>query len=97
MATPIVVEGELWGAMLVASTDERLPRDTEERLENFTELVATAVANAESRAELDASPSTSRVRRRPGVFAKRLVFAAVGSGEVVGEVPGTPARPAPGG
>jgi signal transduction histidine kinase len=32
-----------------------LPPDTEERLAGFTELVATAIANAESRAELDAS------------------------------------------
>jgi len=48
VASPIVVEGELWGAMLVASTDALLPADTEERLEKFTELVATAIANAES-------------------------------------------------
>jgi len=55
VASPIVVEGELWGAMLVASTDAQLPGDTEERLERFTELVATAIANAESSAELSAS------------------------------------------
>ena len=55
VASPIVVEGELWGSMLVASTDEALPPDTERRLENFTEVVATAIANAESRSELAAS------------------------------------------
>jgi len=55
VASPIVVDGELWGAMLVASTKDVLPPDTEGRLENFTELVATAIANAESRAELAAS------------------------------------------
>ena len=49
VASPIVVEGELWGAMLVASSEALLPVDTEERLEKFTELVATAIANAESR------------------------------------------------
>ena len=39
-----------------ASTPEQpLPADTEARLANFTELVATAIANAESRAELMAS------------------------------------------
>jgi GAF domain-containing protein len=48
VASPIVVNGELWGSMLVASTHEPLPPDTEMRLENFTELVATAIANAES-------------------------------------------------
>jgi signal transduction histidine kinase len=48
-ASPIVVEDELWGVMTVADTDEPLPPDTEERLEKFTEIVATAIANAESR------------------------------------------------
>ena len=38
-----------------STTDEPLPPDTEGRLAEFTELVATAIANAESRAELDAS------------------------------------------
>jgi signal transduction histidine kinase len=49
VASPIVVEGDLWGAMLVASTDALLPVDTAERLQKFTELVATAIANADSR------------------------------------------------
>ena len=35
--------------------EEALPPDTEARLAAFTELVATAIANAESRAELTAS------------------------------------------
>jgi signal transduction histidine kinase len=51
VASPIVVEGRLWGAVAVQS-QEPLPLDIEERLEKFTELVATAIANAESRAEL---------------------------------------------
>jgi PAS domain S-box-containing protein len=55
LASPIVVEGRLWGTMLVASVDESLPRDAEKRLEKFTDIVATAIANAESRAELEAS------------------------------------------
>jgi signal transduction histidine kinase len=55
VASPIVVEGRLWGAMNVASADELLPFGTEGRLEKFTELLATAIANAESRSELAAS------------------------------------------
>jgi signal transduction histidine kinase len=54
-ASPIVVEGRLWGALSVATTHAPLPADTERRIGNFTELVATAMANAESRAELTAS------------------------------------------
>jgi signal transduction histidine kinase len=56
VATPITVEGRLWGLMAITSTGEQhLPADTEGRLANFTELVATAIADAESRAELTAS------------------------------------------
>jgi signal transduction histidine kinase len=55
VVSPIVVEGHLWGAMSVSSTDEPLPVGAEGRLEKFTELLATAIANAESRSELAAS------------------------------------------
>jgi signal transduction histidine kinase len=55
VASPIAVEGRLWGAMIVASADDLLPYDVEGRLEKFTELLATAIANAESRSELAAS------------------------------------------
>src|ERR671919_191103 len=55
VAAPIVVEGNLWGVMTVSDRRERLPPDTEERVARFTELVATALANANSRAELAAS------------------------------------------
>jgi PAS domain S-box-containing protein len=54
VASPIIVESRLWGAMTV-SAKEPLPLDTEERLDKFTKLVATAMANAESRSELAAS------------------------------------------
>jgi signal transduction histidine kinase len=56
VGAPIVVEGRLWGVVAVASTSDRpLPRGTERRLAEFTELVATAIANAQSREELAAS------------------------------------------
>src|SRR5438105_12212949 len=57
VASPIVVAGRLWGALFVHSkqTHQPFPRETESRLTGFTELVATAIANAESRAELKAS------------------------------------------
>lgn len=51
VATPIVVAGRLWGAMIAASTDDALPPDTESRIGQFTELMATAIANADARAE----------------------------------------------
>jgi signal transduction histidine kinase len=55
VASPILVEGRLWGAIVVSSRHGPLPPDTEQRMVDFTELVATAIANAESRAELAAS------------------------------------------
>ena len=56
VGVPISVEGQLWGLMNVYSThEERLPESTEARLAGFTELVATAIANAEARAALTAS------------------------------------------
>ena len=55
VGSPVVVEGRLWGAMTVASADELLPLGMEGRLQKFTELLATAIANAESRSELAAS------------------------------------------
>jgi signal transduction histidine kinase len=55
VGSPIVVEGRLWGVISVASTEGPMPRGTEARLASFTELVATAVANAESSAALAAS------------------------------------------
>ena len=54
VGSPIIVEGRLWGAMTVNAKEE-LPPDSEQRLEKFTELVATAIANAENLAELAAS------------------------------------------
>jgi signal transduction histidine kinase len=51
----IVVEDRLWGAVVTSEGAESLPPGAEERLARFTDLVATAIANAESRAEVAAS------------------------------------------
>jgi signal transduction histidine kinase len=67
---PIEVEGRLWGAMIVASIHEAvLPPEIEHELAAFTELIATAIANAEARADLTASrarlvTSADETRRR---------------------------------
>jgi PAS domain S-box-containing protein len=55
-AAPIVVSGRPWGAIVAAwRQPEMAGGDTEIRIGRFTELVATAVANAENGAELAAS------------------------------------------
>jgi GAF domain-containing protein len=53
VAVPIKTEGRLWGAMIVSTREAPLPTGTEERLQRFTDLVATALVNAEARAELE--------------------------------------------
>jgi signal transduction histidine kinase len=56
VGAPIVVDGRLWGAAIVGSTQpEPLPLDTEARVADFADLAATAIANAEARAQLTAS------------------------------------------
>jgi signal transduction histidine kinase len=67
---PITVGGRLWGAVIASSTTlEPLPEGTEERMQDFTELVAAAIANAQSHAELAASrarlvTAADQIRRR---------------------------------
>ena len=53
---PILVEGHTWGALIAGSARAApLPRGTELGIRDFADLVATAIANAETRAELNAS------------------------------------------
>jgi signal transduction histidine kinase len=58
VALPIHVNGRLWGMIAVGSGAGPLPPDTEQRMTEFTDLIASAVANAQNRAEL----ITSRAR-----------------------------------
>ncbi len=70
VASPIVVEGRLWGAISVNSRND-VPPDTEERLEQFTELVATAIANAESREALARLAEEQAALRRVATLVAR--------------------------
>jgi signal transduction histidine kinase len=68
--SPIVVEGRLWGIAVAASRNaDALPAGTEHRIADFTELAATAIANAEAQAQLVESrarivASADETRRR---------------------------------
>ncbi|MCW2691550.1 MAG: Histidine kinase [Mycobacterium sp.] len=83
IGAPISVEGRLWGVISVASGQERrLPADTEVRLAGFTELVATAIANAQARMELRGFAEEQAALRRVAALVARVappeeVFAAV--------------------
>jgi GAF domain-containing protein/PAS domain-containing protein len=81
VGSPIVVEGHVWGAMTMNSRDA-LPPDTGERLEKFTELVATAIANTEAHAEIERLADEQAALRRVATLVAHEspaaeVFAAV--------------------
>jgi signal transduction histidine kinase len=70
IGTPILVEGHMWGAMLAGWTrPRRASPEPLRRMTDITELVATAIANAESRAALVESrarvvAASDKTRRR---------------------------------
>src|SRR4051794_39418762 len=72
VGTPIVVGGCVWGAIVVLSPRRAsLPEDTEARLADFTDLVATALANAESRAALSRLADEQAALRRVATIVAR--------------------------
>jgi GAF domain-containing protein len=83
VGAPITIDGRVWGAVFAGSCEEQpLPADTEERLVSFTELLATAIANAESRAGLARLAEEQAALRRVATLVARgarpeHVFAAV--------------------
>ena len=83
VAAPVIVDRDLWGVAAVVSTNVTpLPADTEDRLAEFTELLATAIANAESREELATLAEQQSALRRVAMLVARgasssELFAAV--------------------
>ena len=85
VGAPIVVEGQQWGFVTVTDVNKRLPADAEKRLEKFAELLGTAIANADSRAELAASEARARKLAEQQASLRRvatLVAEGVASSEV---------------
>jgi signal transduction histidine kinase len=84
MATPIVVEGRFWGVTVVATSREDFPGGTESRMADFTELAATAIANAQAEEQLRKLAETQAALRRLATLVARgeppeAVFAAATS------------------
>ena len=59
LGVPIMVDGRVWGVISAGSSGP-LPSDAETRVADFADLVATAIANAATRAELQASRDNLR-------------------------------------
>jgi signal transduction histidine kinase len=80
---PIVVDGDVWGALSADSTDSGpLPARIEDRLAEFTELVATTISSSASRAELSRLVDEQAALRRVAT----LVALGVPSTELFGAV-----------
>ena len=74
VGVPIAVEGEIRGTMYAASTTGRpLRPDTEERLARFTDLLATAYANAGAREQLRRVADEQAALRRVATLVARGV------------------------
>jgi signal transduction histidine kinase len=98
IASPIIIDGQVWGGAGTSSTkDEPLPEGIEHRIAAFTELVATAISNSNARAELAASrarvvAASDATRRRierdlhDGI-QQRLVTLGLGLNGVIDSVP----------
>jgi PAS domain S-box-containing protein len=76
---PIVVEGRLWGALAIHSKQSQPhPPDTESRIAQFTDLVAIAIANAESHARADRlAKEQATLRRLATLVAQEAPLEAV--------------------
>jgi GAF domain-containing protein len=71
---PVIVEGRVWGVMAVySSLGESLPADTGARLADFTDLVATVIANAQGRAALARLADEQLALRRVATLVARGV------------------------
>jgi signal transduction histidine kinase/ketosteroid isomerase-like protein len=83
VGAPIIVEGRLWGALLVGSVQpDPLPPDTEQRIAQFAELVGAAIANLEARSEVERLAEEQAALRRVAELvanesSAERVFAAV--------------------
>ena len=88
-ARPILVAGPVWGAMVAAALEgDSLPPDTEARLEQFTELIGTAIANTDARVELARLADEQAALRRVATLVAEEAPAADVLAKVAEEVAG---------
>ena len=74
VGAPITIDGRLWGAAIIGTTKrEPLPPDAEARLGDFSDLVATAIANAQTRADLRVLAEQQAALRRVATLVARGV------------------------
>jgi GAF domain-containing protein len=74
VAAPIVVDGTLWGSIATGQIGRgTLPTQIEERLAEFTDLVATAISNSSNREELARLAAEQTTLRRVATLVAQAV------------------------
>jgi signal transduction histidine kinase len=87
VASPIIVDGRLWGVIVVATRRRTpMPADTEARITQFTELVATAIANVQARSEAQRLAEEQAALRRVATIVARESSPAAVLAKVAEEV-----------
>jgi signal transduction histidine kinase len=72
VGAPVIVDAAVWGLTAVGSTtDRQLPPGTEDQLAAFTDLLASAIANAQSREELERLAAEQAALRRVAELVAR--------------------------
>jgi signal transduction histidine kinase len=72
VGSPIFVAGRLWGAILAGTSGvEPMRAEDESRIAQFTELVATAIANIQARAEVERLVQEQAALRRVATMVAR--------------------------
>ena len=89
VGSPVVVQGRLWGGLAVHSQQRAsLPPDTEVRLAQFTDLVGTAIANGDARAEVTRLAQEQAALRRVATLVAEGASATAVFDAVAGEMEG---------
>jgi GAF domain-containing protein len=86
VGAPIIVDGRLWGGLIVGVTaGAPPPPETEAWLGEFTELIATAIANTESHARAERLANEQAALRRVATLVARESWPLEVSGTVTAE------------
>ena len=73
IGVPVIVDGQVWGVLSAGSSElEPLSSDSEARIADFADLVATAIANTAAREQLDASRDRLRQLARHQTALRRV-------------------------
>jgi signal transduction histidine kinase len=71
VSAPVTVSGAVWGMLTATSPSEPLPPGTEDRLEQFAQLIALAVGNSQARTEFTALADEQTALRRIAELSAR--------------------------